>query len=190
MAVTTVGALAFSVYLVAGGTVSEQTDYLADAGYTAATHVATCPVRISAECLAAAVDAGVSVHRYDRLRFPVAVTVLSDGGRDVQLPPLPQAARACVEVMDWGDCALVVAGSAPAVAARWGLPLPFATGPTRRCVRPKFDAGLTCLRLLSDGGSFSFGDRNVYPRTEAVDPAQCEPVECVVYAGEDPETEL
>ena len=189
--VAAVGALTFSIYLATGGNVAAQVDYLTDAGLSTPTHVATCSVRISDECLAAAADAGVNVHRYERLRFPVTVTTLSDGGRDVQLPPLAQAVRQCVEVMDWSACTLVVAGSAPAVAAKWGQALPFTTaGAVRGCVRPKFDAGLLCPRLQSDGGTFSFGDRNVFPRAEAFDTAQCEAVECMVFAGEDPETEL
>jgi len=190
VAVTAVGALTFSVYLATGGGVQAQVDFLTDAGLATPTHVATCSVRISDECLAAAADAGVNVHRYERLRFPVTVTTLPDGGRDVQLPPLAQAARHCVEVMSWGDCALVVAGSAPAVAAKWGQPLPFTTaGAVRGCVRAKFASSLLCPRV--DGGARDVSEeRNVYPRAWTSDPAQCEQVECAVFAGEDPETEL
>lgn len=193
IALVTVGALAFSVFVVVGGTVAEQVNFLVDAGYTAPTHVAACPVRISDECVAAATDAGLSVHPYERLRFPVAVRVLPDGGRDVQMPPMDTAtARRCLEVMNWADCTLDPPATYPGVAALLGQPLPFqpAGAIQRGCVRPKFDAGLICNRMRSDGGVYSFGDRNVFRRAEAVDPATCEPVECTIFAGDDPETEL
>ena len=143
IALVTVGALAFSVFVVVGGDVSEQTAFLVDAGYTAPTHVATCPVRVSPECVAMATDAGLTVHSYERLRFPVAVRVLPDGGRDVQMPPMDVGlARKCIEVMDWAACALDPPATYPGVAALIGQPLPFqpAGAALRGCVRPKFDA--------------------------------------------------
>lgn len=183
-----VGATVFSVYLVTGGTVPEQTAYLVDAGYTGATHVATCPVLISPDCVDAGQQAGIPVHRYERLRFPVAIRPLADGGRDVQMPPMnTQLAGACIQVVDWTDCTLATAASAPAIASLIGQQLPFSlAGAVRKCVRPKFDAGLTCVHL--DGGST--GDRNVFARADAFDPLTCEPVECVVFAGADPEVDL
>lgn len=188
--VASVGALTFAVYLATGGGVQSQTDFLSDAGFSLPTHVATCGVRIDPGCADAGRQAGLQVHTYERLRFPVVVTVLPDGGRDVQLPPMQQGlVRACVQVVDWNDCALVLAASAPAVAAKWGQPLPFALS-QRSCVRPNFDAGLSCLRAQSDGGTFSFGDRNVFPRAEAADTATCETVQCAIYAGDDPEVDL
>ena len=192
IAAASVGALGVVVFVVVGGNVLQQTTYLADAGYSP-THVATCQVRLSPECVALATDAGFPLRTYERVRFPVSMATLADGGRDVQLPPLPLAsARRCVEVVDWNDCTIVLAASAPAIAALWGQPVPFTTlGTVKRCVRAKLDAGLACDRRQADGGVFSFGDRNVFQRAEAVAPATCEPVECgPVVLGEDPETEL
>jgi hypothetical protein len=192
IAAVTVGALVFSVFVVVGGTVSQQAAFLADAGYTAPTHVATCPVRVSPECVVAANDAGHQVRTNDRLRFPVAIRVLSDGGRDVQMPPMNLGIVArCIEVTNWADCALDTPATYPVVAALLGQQLPFsAVGVVKKCVRPKFDAGLTCLRRDADGGAYSFGDRNVMQRTDAVDPLQCEPVECSIVYGDDPESDL
>lgn len=192
IAAASVGAVVFTVFVVVGGNITQQTTYLADAGYSP-THVATCQVRLSPECVAIATDAGFPLRTYERVRFPVSMATLADGGRDVQLPPLPlSAARRCVEVVDWNDCNLVTAASAPAIAALWGQLVPFTTlGTVKRCVRAKFDAGLACNRLQADGGAYSFGDRNVFQRLDAVAPATCEPVECgPVVLGEDPEAEL
>ena len=190
--VTAVGALTFSVWMVAGGTPSQQTAFLADAGITQGNRVATCPVRIDDDCLAVARDAGIDARKYERLRFPVFLTVLPDAGRDVQLPPMRAGVvRACIEVVDWSDCTLDTNATYPAVASLWGNALPFRmTGVTRKCVRPNFDAGLACNRVRSDGGVYSFGDRNVYPRNKAFAPATCEPVECVIFFGDNPEVDL
>lgn len=186
-----VGALTFVIYLATGGNVARQNQFLGDAGYSGATHVATCPVRISDECLAIAIDAGVSIHRFETLRFPIAQVVMADGGRDIQLPPMNQNVRNCVEVIDWSACGLATAGTFPAVAAKWGNAIPFAiTGSPKPCVRQKADAGLTCLKLLSDGGSFDYGDRNVYARSEAVSPATCEQVACGILSGDDENNDL
>lgn len=189
-----VDAWTYFVWLVTGGNVTAQTNYLADAGKAAPTHVATCPVRIDPGCLSAARDAGVNVQMYERLSFPVWMA--SDAGanvRNVFMPPMRQGlVRDCVETVDWSDCTLVTAASKPAVAAKWGNALPFGIGNTRKCVRQKADAGLPCTRLnvLPDGGSGSFGDRNVFLRSEAVNPAQCETCECSIFLGDNPESDL
>lgn len=189
VASVSVGALLFSVYLAVGGNVAEQSAFLADGGY-APNRVATCPVRIAPNCLTAAVDAGIKVRAYERLRFPVSLS--ADGGlRDVQLPPMRTGAvHHCVEVLDWADCTLDAAAAYPAVAAMWGDALPFSVvGVTRKCVRPRLPS-LPCPRRLPDGGPFNFGDRNVFPRAEAVNPATCETVECGIVFGDDPEVDL
>lgn len=69
--VVSVGALTFAVYLATGGTVPEQVAYLADGGF-APNRDATCPVRLDPDFAA---DAGLSI--YQRLKFPVALTVLA-----------------------------------------------------------------------------------------------------------------
>lgn len=196
IATVLVGAATFSVFLVTGGgTVQQQRDWLiSDAGITAVTHAATCPVRVSAECVAAAQAASIPLKRYSRLTFPVAVRVQADGGRDVQLPPMNVGVvDECIQVIDWSDCTLN--GAAPAVTAVQGLlgqGLPFTiTGIQPRWVRQKADAGLACRRRATDGGSFNFGDRNVFPASEAVSVAACEVVGSgVVYSGADPEADL
>ena len=188
IATVSVGALVFAVFMLQGGTVADQKNWLTDAGYTAATHAATCPVRISSDCVDAGRQAGLNVHRNDRLRFPVAIR--ADGGfRDVQLPPMNGGlAGACIEVVDWGDCTLSTnPAQVTSVSALIGQQLPFdLVGVVRKCVRPNYDAGLMCFRQYPDGGTFSFGDFNVYPRTEAANPNDCMSVECSVLSGQDP----
>lgn len=196
IATVLVGAVTFSVFLVTGGgTVENQKQWLiSDAGITAVTHAATCPVRVSAECVAAARAASIPLKRYSRLTFPVAVRVQADGGRDVQLPPMNVGlVDECINIVDWADCTLNNAASAvTAVSALLGQELPFTiVGIAPRWVRQKADAGLACRRRATDGGSFNFGDRNVFPASDAVSVAACEVVGSgVVYAGADPETDL
>lgn len=177
-----VGALTFSVYLLTGNTVVEQTNEAADAGISPANRDATCPVRLDEEYAA---DAGLKV--YQRLLFPVSLVVLPDGGRDVTLPPMPKQARQAIDVVDWNDCTLA-ASTAP-VRALWGTKNPFTSaGVVKPWCRAKLDAGLPCLRTLSDGGTASFGDRNVYPCAQAAAPATCERVSSgVVYLGDSEE---
>jgi hypothetical protein len=187
--VVSVGALTFSVYLAVGGDVSAQKDFLVDAGY-APSHVATCPVRISPECVALAADAGVTVHTYERLSFGVDVNVMADGGRDVQLPPMAMAARECIQP-DWPNCTLALCATRPTVCAKVGQPLPFVLeARSGRCLRKNTDAGFPDC-FTSDGGDP--GDMNVH--AAAFFSGTCEPVEasgpsCAVVAGENPNVEL
>lgn len=189
LSVVAVGALSFSVYLVQGGNVAQQTAFLADAG-RAPTHVATCPVRISPELKADALAAGTVVRTYERLSFPVSVRVRADGGRDVQLPPIRQDAREGIQP-DWGNCTLALCASRPALCARWGNPLPLVLeARNARCKRKRTDAGFgNCF--TADGGDP--GEGNVRP--SAAFSGNCQPVEahgpsCAIIAGEDSETEL
>lgn len=191
VATVLVGALTFSIFLVTGGgTVQNQLNWLqTDAGITTVTHAATCPVRVSAECAAAA-----GVKRYTRLTFPVSVRVQADGGRDVQLPPMNVGVvDECIHVIDWADCTLNGSGAAvTAVRGLLGQQLPFTvSGVQPRWVRQKADAGLPCRRRETDGGSRNFGDRNVFPASEAVSVPTCEVVGSgVIYSGANPETDL
>lgn len=68
-----VGVLSFSIYLTVG----------TGSGITP-NRDATCPVRLDPDYTA---DAGLGI--YQRLKFPVYMTVLADGGREVQMPPMP-----------------------------------------------------------------------------------------------------
>jgi hypothetical protein len=189
-----VAGLSYSVYLVVGGTVQDQTNFLVDAG-ASVTHAATCPVRLSDWGLAQGRLAyGDGLKRNVRIKFPAWVRLQADGGYDVQLPPMEQelAGRA-FEVVSWADCTL---SNAPAdiasVTALLGQALPVtpvAVVPT--WVRPRFDAGLPCLRRGADGGGFSFGDLNVFPRAEAVNDTTCEFVGSgVIMAGDSPDVDL
>lgn len=161
--------------------------YLAAPDYApSALRVAVCPVRIDDGCRAQLADAGVSVSRYERVRFPVDRALLADGGLEFTLPAALLRTARCVEVMDWSDCNIVTCASDPTICALWDAGLPLRRAPQRKCLRAKFDAGLLCP--LVDGGSF--GDRNVTLRALRANPAQCEECECVVLAGEDPEKSL
>jgi hypothetical protein len=127
-----------------------------------------------------AADAGLSI--YQRLKFPVALTVLADGGRDVQLPPMPIGrVRQALDVVDWGDCTL----AALTTGAKWGTAQPFTlAGVVKPWCRAKVDAGLPCVLL--DGGDP--GNRNVGLCAGRALPATCERVSSgVIYAGDNPE---
>lgn len=161
-----VGLVPFSVYVATGGTVTDQVNELADAGFAPPNRDATCSVRLDEDF---AEDAGLRV--YQRLLFPVVLTVLADGGRDVQMPPMPlQRVRQSIDVVDWNDCTLA-ASTAP-VRALWGTQRPFMQAASKPWCRQKSDAGLPCLLL--DGGTF--GDRNVSPCSTRAVPATCERV--------------
>lgn len=167
-----VGALTFTVYLLTGGTVTQQTNEALDAGVSPPNRDATCPVRLDVDY---ALDAGVGI--YQRLTFPVSQKTLSDGGRDVTLPPMPVAKRQAIDVVDWNDCSM--AASTGPVAALWGTQKPFvaATKPWCRAKLP----GLPCL--LTDGGTL--GDRNVSLCSTRANPATCERVSSgVIFLGD------
>lgn len=178
IAVAAVGALSFAVYVATGGSVQQQVDEMADAGFAPPNRDATCAVRLDPDFAA---DAGVGL--YQRLLFPVVVTLLIDGGRDVQMPPMPlQKTRQSIDVVDWNDCTL--AASTGPVAALWGTQRPFtAAGVVKPWCRAKLPT-LPCLLL--DGGDP--GDRNVGPCAGRATPATCERVSGrAVYLGDDPE---
>jgi hypothetical protein len=178
VALVAVGTLVFSVFIVSNGTVGEQTDFLADGGY-APNRDATCPVRLDDDVAAAV---GVKVNL--RILFPVARSVMSDGGIDIQLPPMPHGVRSAFTVYDWTDCSLA-ASTAP-VRALWGTSRPFVgvAQASKPWCRAKLDAGLPCVGL--DGGDM--GDRNVGACALRADPATCERVGTgVIYAGDSDE---
>lgn len=168
----------FAVYLATGGTVAEQVAYLDDAGIAPPNRDATCPVRLDPDYAA---DAGLSV--YQRLKFPVSLRVMADGGRDVQLPPMPLGrVRDALDVISWDDCTLA-ASTAP-VRALWGTRNPFTTSGV---VKPwcRQGPGKPCVGL--DGGTM--GNRNVGLCSLRANPATCERVSSgVIYLGDDPES--
>ena len=182
VAVVSVGALVFAVFVVDSGTVADQVNFLTDAGFAPPNRDATCPVRLAPDF---ATDAGLRT--YQRLLFPVTLTVLSDGGRDIQMPPMPlQRVRRAIEVVDWNDCALA-ASTAP-VRALAGTSRPFTTaGVVKSWCRAKLSASLPCL--LTDGGTF--GDRNVSACSLRANPATCERIGVgVIISGDNPETDI
>jgi len=175
--VTLGGGTVFAIFVIANGTVQEQTDFLADAGVSPPNRDATCLVRFDN---AFAADAGL----YARVTFPVALKVLPDGGRDVTLPPAQQGAqRVAIDVVNWPGCTLDPT-TAP-IAALWGTNKPFTkVGVVSPWCRQKTDAGLPCLLL--DGGTF--GDRNIGPCSERLNPATCQRAAGnTVYLGDSPE---
>ena len=167
----------FSVYLLTGDTVQQQTNEATDAGIVA-NRDCTCPVRLDPDY---ALDAGLGL--YQRLTFPCSRRVQSDGGIDITLPPMPkQKTRDAIDVVDWIDCSM--AASTGPVAALWGTSKPFVQAAVKPWCRAKADAGLLCLLL--DGGSF--GDRNVSPCSTRANPATCERVSSgVIYLGDNEE---
>lgn len=189
VATVIVGASTFLVYLAVGGGVQAQHDYLDSLGMTTPNRVATCPVRINDDCIGWVSDAGVSVHKYERLRFPVIRTAGTQ--IDIQLPPMPLSlvlnGHACLEVIDWTDCTLDTVATFPTVAAKWGDAIPFSkSGVTKKCVRRNTSGGFpNCLR-----NGVNFGEMNVFLLTEATVPANCEAVECVVAYGDNPDLDL
>lgn len=177
LAVVLVAGVSWSIYLAA------------DSGPVGTQRIAECPVRLSDEAIAIAQDAGLSVHRYERVRFSVFVSNATDGGtgKDVDLPQAMARVARFVEVFPgWDACTLSACTLQPVICTLWDAGLPLRLAPSRTCVRQRADAGLPCLRLGVDGG-FDFGDMNVFPRAEAVNPATCEQTECAVYGGEEGE---
>lgn len=178
IALVAVGALTFSVFVIKGGTVQQQTNVLADAGITP-NRDCTCPVRLDPDF---ALEQGLK--QYQRVTFPCSVTTTGTGLRDVQMPPMPiQRVRDAIDVVDWNDCTMA-ASTAP-VRALWGTSRPFTlAGVTKPWCRQKTDAGLPCALL--DGGTY--GDRNVSLCSTRLAPATCERVSGGgIYAGDDPE---
>jgi len=99
------------------------TIYVALPGDGPATHVATCPVRISDDCRAQY----PSLKEYEVLRFGVVRTSFPDGGVAFGLPPttLNSKAKECVEVVDWDDCDLANCAAFPGICDKWDAGQPF-----------------------------------------------------------------
>lgn len=149
--------------------------------------VATVSVRFSGPCLQLARDGGQDVHQYDRIMVPVEA--IRDGGAiDLTFPNASaMLGPDCAVVMDWSTATLDTCANHPGVCDLWDAGFPFVKA-TRRCVRAPADGGV-CLRSNGDGGWRDFGMLNVFPANEAAG-SGCEPVECTVLAGENPETAL
>jgi hypothetical protein len=160
--------------------------YLAsDSGPVGQAMVAVCPVRIDDECLLRMRDGGLSVNRYERLRFPAFVT-FTDAGTEIDIPRMRALSARCVEVLDWSDCSLDSCAAHPGICGLWDAGVPVRRALQRKCLRANFSKGLPCPYANGD----PVGDLNVSLRARRSNPAQCEEVECSVLAGENPETDL
>lgn len=138
-------------------------DVLADAGSACTSRLVTCDVRIGQQARDWAADAGLVLgpQRYQRLRFVGLRCAGADGGFSFGVP------------MD--DTGMPQFAS---VAQQTPL-----------CVRAPLDGGhLGCRRDEHDGGSRDFGRGNVFPAVDGV--GTCEPVQCSVMYGDDPEVDL
>lgn len=136
---------------------------LLDAGQPCTVGFANCSARIGPIARAFAADAGVLLppSLYQRLGF-IAMRCTVPGGFTYGVP---------VNDAGW-----------PLFGVQVMTPL---------CVRAPLDGGNTCLRAGGelDGGNRFFGTGNVFPAGQAAG-SNCEPVECTVLAGEDPDVSL
>lgn len=181
-----------------GGTA---TIYLASLDFfPSSLRVATCPVRVSDECLAQY----PALRRYETIRFPVDRNV-ADGGLSFTLPRALGApdrrVRDCIEVMDWASCDLDPCSTFPAVCAAWdaGQPVTRARSaskfviPDCRSTDGGWDdsAVVDCRRrgVAPDGGVGWWGC-NVFPRGEATGTQCLDAPSGVVFAGERVEDSL
>lgn len=136
---------------------------LDDAGTACTVGFSDCSMRIGNATRAMATAQGVTLgpQRYQRVRL-IGMRCAVDGGFAYGVP---------VDDAGW-----------PVYAVATTTPL---------CVRAPLDGGTDCLR---SGDPFSpdprfFGTGNVFPVGQSSG-SQCEPVECSVFAGDDPETSL
>lgn len=140
-------------------------DVLADAGSACTTRFGTCDFRVGARARAWAADAGLTLgpSRYQRLRLVGLRCPAVDGGFAFGVP------------MD--DAGM------PQFASVTQL--------TPLCVRAPLDGGTDCKKLGAevDGGARFIGTGNVFPAAAAAG-AQCEPVACSVFFGDDPSVDL
>lgn len=138
---------------------------LADAGQpTSTTRLITCPIRVGQGLRNWAADAGITVGpaKYQTLRFVGLRARGWDGGFAMGIP------------MDDN-----------------GLPqFSSLTATTLPCVRAPVSGGTGCKRSTRDGGFAYFGAGNVFPSSESNGHASCEPVNCSVMYGDNPDTDL
>ncbi len=160
-------------------------NHINDAGFPCLVRFAECEMRINQRLRGAAAANGLTLgpKRYQQLKFPIERCIVPakcsttpDGG-----------------FTEDGGCPGRVLPGGPT----FGLALDDAGWPmmgnvsvaTPPCVRAPLDGGLNCQRGLPDGGSRFFGTGNVFPVAQAVG-AQCEPVACAVFFGDNPDTDL
>lgn len=147
--------------------------------------VATVSIRFDDRCYAYVRDAGYAVSRYERVSVPVE-RVLDSGVLSLTFPAASEVLGPdCAHIVDFSTLVFSTCAANPGVCELWDAGFPFVRA-ARLCLRENDSKSLPCPLL--DGGTF--GDLNVSPRSTRLDPAQCEPVECVVWAGEDPGTVL
>jgi hypothetical protein len=135
-----------------------------DAGAACTAEVITCSFRLGAKAFAWIADAGFVVGRspYQRARLVGARCLVDAGVRRVI--PLDDD----------------------------GLPQFYSFAQvTPPCVRAPLDGGLDCqcAGAMPDGGARFIGKGNTFPIANAIG-TQCEPVECGVIYGDDPDVSL
>lgn len=135
---------------------------LADAGSGCTTRFAEGDFRVSNRMRACFADAGValSAKGYQRIRLIALRCPAVDGGFSFGVP-----------MSDEGCPVYGVAVVSPL------------------CVRAPLDGGTGCRRRLPDAGTRFFGTGNVMPVDAGVG-AQCEPVGCTVFYGDNPDEAL
>lgn len=136
---------------------------LADAGSSCLTRLVECPFRIGPRIRAIGADAGVTFgpQKYQRVRLIALRCPAAGGGFSFGVP---------TDDNGW-----------PIYAVTPGV--------TPACVRAPVAGGVTCTRAELDGGQRYFGAGNVFPAAEARGTG-CQPVECTVMAGDDPDVDL
>ena len=178
------------------------TVYLASTSDGPANRAATCPVRISDECLAEY----PSLRRYETVRFPVVREVAGDGGLSFVLPRAlgdPQGlARECIEVVDWAQCDIETCAARPGVCSAWdaGQPLTRVRSASRYVIPDcrGLDGGwvdnhapVDCLRRghAPDGG-YGWAGCNVIARNQSAGSRCLDAPSGLVRAGERVEDSL
>lgn len=137
-------------------------NHLDDAGSACSPRFVDCDFRVSTRMRTCFADAGmpVSAAKYQRVRLIALRCPGADGGVAFGVP--------------FDDA---------------GCPIDAEEAVTPRCVRAPLDGGLNCQRRLEDGGLRFFGTGNVMPIDAGVG-AQCESVNCSVFYGDNPDTDL
>lgn len=151
-------------------------NHINDAGLPCVIRLASCEMRINPRIRAAAVINGVTLgpQKYQTLRF---------GVERCNVPP-----RCIGDAIPDGGCLgfMTPAGSTFGIAvddSGWPM-LASVAQVTPPCVRAPLDGGINCLR----DGRF-IGTGNVFPSSRASG-TQCEPVECSIIFGDDPDRDL
>ena len=146
-------------------------NHIDDAGYPCVVKFASCNTRINARLRAAAAANGVTLGaaKYQRLRVGVEICDV-DAGPNV-IPAKSKTFGLALDDAGWPLLGTVVAQTPP-------------------CVRAPLAGGTGCQRSEGDGGFRYFGAGNVFPAALSNSDPSCQPVECSVFFGDDPNEAL